>query len=39
VARTRVAIIMREGRLLTWDEEGQAYTVGPRGELVPYEIP
>src|SRR5688572_14322647 len=38
VARTRVAIIMREGRLLTWDDDGQPYTVGPRGELVPYEI-
>src|SRR5436190_14009768 len=38
VARTRVAIIMREGRLLTWDDEGQPYTLGPRGELVPYEI-
>jgi DNA-binding NarL/FixJ family response regulator len=38
VARTRVAIIMREGRLLTWDEEGQAYAIGPRGEAVPYEI-
>ena len=38
VARTRVAIIMREGRLLTWDDQGEAYTVGSRGELVPYEI-
>ena len=38
VARTRVAIIMREGRLLTWDENGQAYTVGSHGETVPYEI-
>jgi DNA-binding NarL/FixJ family response regulator len=39
VARTRVAIIMREGRLLTWDAEGRAYTTGPRGEPVPYDIP
>jgi DNA-binding NarL/FixJ family response regulator len=38
VARTRVAIIMREGRLLTWDNQGRAYTTGPRGELVPYAI-
>src|SRR3954447_9671020 len=38
VARTRVAIIMREERLLTWDENGKAYTLGPRGELVPYEL-
>jgi DNA-binding NarL/FixJ family response regulator len=39
VARTRVAIIMREGRLLTWDAEGRAYTTSPRGEPVPYDIP
>ncbi len=38
VARTRVAIIMREGRLLTWDENGQAFAIGPRGELVPHEM-
>jgi DNA-binding NarL/FixJ family response regulator len=38
VARTRVAIIMREGRLLTWDEEGRAFSVGAYGEPVPYEI-
>jgi DNA-binding NarL/FixJ family response regulator len=38
VARTRVAIIMREGRLLTWDADGRPYTVGPRGEPVPYEM-
>jgi DNA-binding NarL/FixJ family response regulator len=38
VARTRVAIIMREGRLLTWDEEGRAFSVGAYGEPVSYEI-
>lgn len=38
VARTRVAIIMREGRLLRWDAEGRAYAVGPHGELVPYDL-
>jgi DNA-binding NarL/FixJ family response regulator len=38
VARTRVAIIMREGRLLTWDADGKAYTNGPRGEPIPYDI-
>jgi DNA-binding NarL/FixJ family response regulator len=32
VARTRVAIIMREGRLLTWDTEGRAYTTDARGD-------
>src|SRR5204863_3690953 len=38
VARTRAAIIMREGRLLTWDENGRAFTIAPHGELQPYEI-
>jgi DNA-binding NarL/FixJ family response regulator len=38
VARTRVAIIMREGRLLTWDAEGRPYTTDSRGEPVPYEM-
>ncbi len=38
VARTRVAIIMREGRLLTWDAEGRAYTTDARGDPAPYEM-
>src|SRR5436190_14329605 len=37
VASARVAIIMREGRLLTWDENGRAYTIGTHGELQTYE--
>ena len=32
------SIIMREGRLLTWNENGRAYTIGAHGELQPYEI-
>ncbi len=36
VARTRVAIIIREGRLLLWDEQGVAYTMDERGEWVEY---
>jgi DNA-binding NarL/FixJ family response regulator len=31
VARTRAAIILRENRLITWDEAGQAQIMGQRG--------
>lgn len=31
VARTRAAIIVREGRLLTWDERGMPYALDPHG--------
>ncbi len=31
-ARTRAAIIVYTGRLIRWDEEGNAYTLNPRGE-------
>jgi DNA-binding NarL/FixJ family response regulator len=37
IARTRAAIIVREGRLVQWDEDGAPYLLGPRGEWVPYE--
>jgi DNA-binding NarL/FixJ family response regulator len=37
IARTRAAIILREGRLLRWDEDGQGYAVDARGEWQPYE--
>ena len=37
VARTRAAIIFREGRLLRWDEEGRPHILDSRGDLVPYE--
>jgi DNA-binding NarL/FixJ family response regulator len=37
VARTRAAIIMSEGRLLIWDEQGNSLALNERGEWVPYE--
>ena len=38
VARTRAAIIVREGRLLIWDEQGTPQLVDTRGQLVPYDL-
>jgi len=38
VARTRAAIIAREGRLISWDGEGSAYVLDERGEWVPWEV-
>ncbi len=37
VARTRAAIIAREGRLIMWDDEGMARVMDERGEWVPWE--
>ena len=37
VARTRAALIVREGRLLMWDEQGVPYALDESGEWVPYE--
>ena len=37
VARTRAAIIMSEGHLLMWDEQGNPLALNERGEWVPYE--
>lgn len=37
VARTRAAIIMREGRILAWDEDGTARVLNDRGEWVVWE--
>ncbi|MDZ4718102.1 MAG: response regulator transcription factor [Roseiflexaceae bacterium] len=37
VARTRAAIIMSEGRLLIWDEQGNPLALNERGEWVHYE--
>jgi DNA-binding NarL/FixJ family response regulator len=37
VARTRASLIVRVGRLLTWDEQGRAYAMNERGEWVPWE--
>jgi DNA-binding NarL/FixJ family response regulator len=38
IARTRAAIIVREGRLLHWDDKGHPYTLDHRGNLVAYEL-
>jgi hypothetical protein len=34
VARTRAALIAREGRLIQWDAEGVPYVMSERGEWV-----
>ena len=34
IARTRAAIIVREGRLFQWDEQGRPYSLDGRGEWV-----
>jgi DNA-binding NarL/FixJ family response regulator len=34
VARTRAAIIVREGRLITWDDEGRPHVLDERGEWI-----
>ena len=38
VARTRAAIIVREGRLIMWDEQGTPQILDARGSWVPYEF-
>ncbi len=38
VARTRAAIIVREGRLLMWDEHGGAQVLDPRGQWAAYDL-
>ncbi|HEY8477697.1 MAG TPA: response regulator transcription factor [Chloroflexota bacterium] len=38
VARTRAAIIVREGRLIRWDEQGVPHVLDSRGEWVPYDL-
>jgi DNA-binding NarL/FixJ family response regulator len=37
VARTRAAIIVNSGRIILWDESGNAQVLDERGELVPWE--
>ena len=39
VARTRAAVIVRTGRLISWDEGGTAHVLDERGEWVPWEGP
>jgi DNA-binding NarL/FixJ family response regulator len=38
VARTRAAIIVREGRLLIWDEQGAPQIMDARGQWAPYDL-
>lgn len=38
VARTRAAIIVREGRLLMWDDQGLAHQLDPRGSWIRYDL-
>ncbi len=37
IARTRASIIVREGRLLMWDENGEPRALDAHGRWVPYE--
>ncbi len=37
VARTRAAIIVRAGRLITWDDQGTARVLDERGEWIPWQ--
>jgi DNA-binding NarL/FixJ family response regulator len=38
VARTRAAIIVREGRLMMWDDQGGPHVLDTRGEWAPYQF-
>ena len=38
IARTRAAIIVHHGRLITWDENGAAFIANERGNLEPYSL-
>ena len=38
VARTRAALIVREGRLISWDEQGIAHILDELGEWAPVEL-
>ena len=38
VARTRAIIIMREGRLIRWDDDGTPHVLDSRGRWTPYEL-
>jgi DNA-binding NarL/FixJ family response regulator len=37
VARTRAAIIVHSGRLLTWDEQGNAHILDENGNWIEYD--
>jgi DNA-binding NarL/FixJ family response regulator len=38
IARTRASLIVREGRLMRWDEDGVAYVLDARGDWVPFQL-
>ena len=38
VARTRAVLIVRAGRLITWDEQGASFVVDTRGEWAPFDM-
>jgi DNA-binding NarL/FixJ family response regulator len=38
VARVRAALIIREGRLIRWDEQGTPHVLDGRGQWVPYDL-
>ncbi len=38
VARTRAALIVRAGRLIAWDEQGDAFIIDARGEWTPFDL-
>jgi DNA-binding NarL/FixJ family response regulator len=38
VARVRAIIIMREGRLIRWDDDGMPHVLDSRGRWTPYEL-
>ena len=38
IARVRAAIIVREGQILHWDEQGVPHSLGPRNEWVIYNL-
>jgi DNA-binding NarL/FixJ family response regulator len=38
VARTRAALIVRAGRLITWDEQGELFIIDARGEWTAFDL-
>jgi DNA-binding NarL/FixJ family response regulator len=38
VARTRAALIIRAGRLIAWDEQGEPFILDARGEWIPFDL-
>ena len=39
VARTRAALIVQSGRLLSWDEQGNTRVLNDQGDWIPFELP